>query len=124
MRTHAQSALVRFAVVALIASTYAAVSARRSAAAAERSARAAEATAAVERGREREDWIERLTRALPDGATVTGLLADLPEELRPAWLDLVASAAKRNSRTPPPRFAQLEAKFGAVWASAAMRRKS
>ena len=112
------------AVVALVASAYAAVSARRSAAAAERSARAAEATVAVERGREREDWIERLTRVLPDGAMVTGLLADLPDELRPAWLDLVASAAKRNSRTPPPRFAQLEAEFGAVWAAAAKRGES
>lgn len=112
------------AVVALIVSAYAAVSARRAAGAAERSARAAEATAAVERSREREAWIERLAEALPDGAVISGLLVDLPEELRPGWLHLVASAAKRNPRTPPPRFAQLEAEFGAAWAAAAQRGES
>jgi len=112
------------AVVALVVSAYAATSARRSARAAERAAQAAEQTATVERNHEREHWIEKLAGALPDGGAVAGLLADLPVELRSRWSDLVASAAKRNPRTPPPRFAQLEAEFRETWAAAAAREGS
>ena len=111
-------------VVALIVSAYAAVSARRSAAAAERSAGASEETAAVERGREREFWIGRFTQALPDGTVVVGLLADLPADLRGEWRELVASAAKRNPRTPPARFVQLLAEFEQMWVAAASKGRS
>jgi len=113
-------------VVALVISLYAAVHARRSATAAEdsadaarRSARAAEETVALEREKEREFWIERLTQALPEWNRVTGLLGDLPEALRPQWKELLASAARRNPRTPEEYFGKLLDKHGATWERAA-----
>lgn len=113
-------------VVALVISLYAAVHARRSATAAEgsmdaahRSARAAEETVALQREKEREFWIERLTQALPEGTRVTGLLGDLPEALRPQWKELLTSAARRNPRAPEEYFGRLLDKHGAAWERAA-----
>ena len=112
-------------IVALVISLYAAVLARRSATAAERSAdaacrsaRATEETVALEHGKEREVWIDRLADALPDWKRVAALLSDLPASLRPQWKELVTSAAGRNPRTPEEYFGKLLDQHGAAWEKA------
>jgi len=105
--------------VALAISLYAASSAGRSAAAAERSARLAEEAVSLERQHAREAWIGRLAEALPDGKLVNSLLADLPESLRPEWMQLLTSAARRNPRTPERRFRELLEEHSAEWSQAA-----
>ena len=110
------------ALVALVTSLYAAVQARRSAGASERSAGAAErsaqagesaATAAsrsagvaeglieLERGREREGWIGRISEVFPDVRAVGPMLRDLPAWLKPEWKQVVVSAAERSPKMPP-----------------------
>lgn len=118
-------------VVALAISLYAAAHARRSAAAAERaadaagrSARSAEEAVALEREDVREGWIRQLTTALPDGDLVESLLADLPAPLRPFWRDLVASAARRNPRTPPRKAQELLQEYADRWEGAVEHRAS
>lgn len=116
-------------VVALVISFYAAFHARRSAVAAERSAnaadrsaRSAEETIILKREEIREEWIGKLTTALPDGKRVTLLLKDLPDQLRPEWRQLVTSAAGRNPRTPDGHFRELLEKHCPAWDQAARGR--
>ena len=113
-------------IVALIISLYAATNARRSAraaersaAAAERSAKAAGETVSLRRAKLWEAWIAAFDNALPDCEKVTGLIGDLPEVFRRDWLQLVRSAARRNIRTPPPRFKELLEQHHEEWERAA-----
>lgn len=110
---------------------YAAAHARRSATAAaraadaaDRSARSAEEAVVLEREDVREGWIRQLTTALPDGELVESLLADLPAPLRSSWRDLVASAARRNPRTPPRKAQELLREYADRWEAAVQQRES
>ena len=88
-------------ITALLAAVHArrsAVAARASAEAAERSASAAERAVDLQASTLRDQWINRLSDALPDLGVVPGLIRTLPASLAPEWRQLIVVAWKRNSR--------------------------
>ena len=120
LRLIGENASLWVSLLALVIAFYAAVHARRSAQAAEQSARSAEEAVVLEREEIRETWIRRLDAALPDGDRVTSLIADMPSSLRPEWLQLVTSAARRNPRTPERYFqGEMLPKYEQAWEAAA-----
>jgi type II secretory pathway pseudopilin PulG len=92
-------------VVGLVIAFLAALHARQSAAAAEasaeaaaRSAEAAESAVKLQASKLRDEWIDRLSEALPDPRQVGRLIRTLPETLAEDWHGLLIAAWRRNPR--------------------------